>query len=73
MKPKSKRVTEAEFAAFLKVYPRKLEADVYAIPEPPWVQYNDFTLGNWPESIVAEKCTDGTAFFVLAETTPLAG
>lgn len=51
--PKRKKVSEAEFKAFLAAYPRKLETDVAAMYEPPLVTFNDFTLGVWPESIVA--------------------
>lgn len=44
---------EDEFIQFIKNYPRPLERDVNQICEPPVVTYNDFTLGNWPESVVA--------------------
>lgn len=49
-----KAVTIVEFLKFLDTYPRKLERDVLAICEPPRVQFNDFTLGNWPQSVVAQ-------------------
>ncbi len=50
----SKReVTKDEFDAFAKAYPRPLERSVTAICEPPQLSYNDFTLGDWPKSVVA--------------------
>jgi hypothetical protein len=45
--------TKEEFDAFIKAYPRPLVFDVTGICEPPYASYNDFTLGNWPESVVA--------------------
>ncbi|PZQ99227.1 MAG: hypothetical protein DI533_00525 [Cereibacter sphaeroides] len=48
-----KEVGKDEFDAFLASYPRQLVRDVYGAGEPPMVNYNDFTLGEWPESIVA--------------------
>jgi hypothetical protein len=45
--------TEAEMREFIAAYPRKLEADVLGTYEPPLVTFNDFTLGKWPESVVA--------------------
>jgi hypothetical protein len=38
---------------FIKAYPRPLVCHVVTICEPPQVTYNDFTLGDWPESVVA--------------------
>jgi hypothetical protein len=49
-----KKVTKEEMNAYLDAYPRSaLERDVCGIGDPPTVTYNDFTLGVWPESIVA--------------------
>ncbi len=45
--------TREELIAFVRSYPRELERDVNAICEPPLVTFNDFTLGDWPESVVA--------------------
>lgn len=45
--------TEAQMYAWVKAYPRKLTVDVYAVAEPPYVTFNDFTLGDWPDSVVA--------------------
>lgn len=45
--------TEAELRAFVAAYPRRLEFDVYRAGDPPYCTYNDFTLGNWPDSVVA--------------------
>lgn len=50
-----KDVDKAQFAAFLKSYPRPLTVDVVGIGEPPARQWNDFTLGAWPESVVASE------------------
>lgn len=45
--------TKEELEAFVAAYPRALEKDVFAASEPPLVTYNDFTLGDWPDSVVA--------------------
>jgi hypothetical protein len=47
-------VSKEDFDVFIKNYPRQLDCDVCAIAEPPLITYNDFSLGNWPESIVAK-------------------
>lgn len=47
-------VTKEEFEAFIKNYPRKLIYDCYGVCEPPLITYNDFELGKWPDSIVAQ-------------------
>ena len=49
-----KPVTLREFEQFILMYPRPLDRDVARMCEPPEVTFNDFTLGNWPESIVAK-------------------
>lgn len=49
----SKAVGKDEFDAFIAAYPRPLDINVSGISEPPTKSYNDFTLGNWPESVVA--------------------
>jgi hypothetical protein len=48
-----KEVTKHEFDAFLAAYPRGLEKDVLRICEPEQIQFNDFSLGDWPQSVVA--------------------
>ncbi len=53
MKRQMKRVTHDEFHDFINNYPNKLEIDIVHFCEPPLKQYNDFSLGNWPESVVA--------------------
>lgn len=45
--------TEEEHRAFIASYPRPLDIDVLRIVEPEQIQHNDFTLGVWPESVVA--------------------
>ena len=45
-----KKVNKEEFDKFRKEYPNPLETDMF-MGMPTW---NDFTLGNWPESIVAK-------------------
>lgn len=52
-------VTREELEAYVKSYPRRLARDVCAIGEPPVVSFNDFTLGNWPESRVAVYMMEG--------------
>ena len=54
VEPIMKRVTRAEFEAWIKAYPRDLDVDVYGACDPPAVSYNDFSLADrWPHSIVA--------------------
>ena len=48
-----KKVTKEEFNKFIDAYPGELEIDVSGISEPTTKSYNDFKLGNWPESVVA--------------------
>lgn len=55
MKRIEKRVSKEEFEKFIKSYPRKLSMDVCAIAEPPLITYNDFTLGKFPDCIVARR------------------
>lgn len=50
---KTRTVDKEEFDAFLKGYPRPLDRDVVRFCEPPQIQYNDFSLGDWPKSVVA--------------------
>lgn len=47
------KVTKEQFVHFINTYPNKLDIDVYRVYEPPLITYNDFTLGNWPKSVVA--------------------
>ena len=51
-----KNVTYKEMMDFVNQYPSKLVVDVCGIGEPPVKSWNDFTLGNWPASIVARCC-----------------
>lgn len=48
-----KKVSKEEFYKFVNSYPRKLEYDVTGYFDPPLATFNDFTLGDWPDSIVA--------------------
>ena len=48
-----KSVSKEEFKQFIDNYPTKLEMDVYAVCEPALITYNDFSLGKWPDSVVA--------------------
>ena len=50
---KRKQVDKAAFDKFIANYPRPLACDVAGMFEPPLLTYNDFTLGNWPDSSVA--------------------
>ena len=49
---KWKTVSEKEMCEYVENYPGELVRDVYAVYEPPLITYNDFRLGNWPESVV---------------------
>lgn len=50
---KWKPVTEQEMLAAVNSYPAKLVRDVYQVCDPALVTYNDFSLGKWPESVIA--------------------
>jgi hypothetical protein len=50
-----KKVTKAEWKAFIESYPRPLVSDVARMCEPPMLNHNDFSNGKvWPESMVAK-------------------
>lgn len=49
-----KSVSKSEFQDFISNYPGKLEVDICGLCDPPMVSYNDFSIGEWPESIVAK-------------------
>lgn len=51
--PYRRQVTREEFDAFIATYPRPLKRDVYAIADPPWCNYHDFTIGEGWDSLVA--------------------
>ncbi len=59
---KCKRVmidaTPEQYDAFLASYPRKLDRHLTTICEPLYISYNDFTMGKWPDSIVAGCMVD---------------
>jgi len=58
-----------EFCEFLGNYPRPFERDVCQIFEPALVTYNDFTLGDWPESIIAKhRIFDDVPYYTDIET-----
>ncbi len=46
-------VTKAELVEFRAWYPNKLSFDAAGMFEPPMCTLNDFTLGKWPDSVVA--------------------
>lgn len=48
-----KECTKEEFTEFVTTYPRELVLDFCAIGEPPTLSYNDPTLGQWPQCVVA--------------------
>lgn len=57
------KVTREEFYEFVQSYPVVLQWDVTGVCEPPLGSYNDFNLGEWPESIVAKvKMYDGSDY-----------
>lgn len=51
--PRRMKCTEKEFDEFIARYPRELVSAAHGAYEPPLVTFNDFTLGDWPASIVA--------------------
>ena len=51
---KWKQVTKEDFYNFIDSYPTKLDFDTTGICDPPLSSYNDFTRGNWPDSMVAK-------------------
>lgn len=65
-----KKVTKAEFDAFIAAYPRKLVRNVSTICEPPNVNFNDFERAPyWPDSVVASFMADATPsnYHVIAD------
>lgn len=59
-----KEVKKEEFDEFVKSYPRQLEWSVTTICEPPLGNHNDFSLGNWPESMVTKvQIMDGSEYY----------
>lgn len=50
-----KTVTKQEYEDVITQYPRPLKRDVVGFAEPPVMQYNDFSLGPWPKSVVAQR------------------
>jgi hypothetical protein len=48
-----RQVSKEEFEEFVRSYPRRLDVDVYAIADPPWRNYHDFTIGKGWDSLVA--------------------
>jgi hypothetical protein len=50
-----REVTKEEYEEFIKNYPRPLSQDLLTITEPPILQLNDFSLGDWPKSVVAQN------------------
>jgi hypothetical protein len=52
-RPVLRPCTKVELEAFVASYPRPLVKDVFGAFEPPLLTYNDFTLGAWPDSVVA--------------------
>lgn len=48
------QVNEASFNSYLKNYSRQLKLDINRMCEPYSTSYNDFSLGEWPDSVVAK-------------------
>lgn len=48
------KVTKKRFTTFIRTYPSTLNKDVAGFFDPPLITYNDFSLGDWPDSIVAK-------------------
>ena len=51
--------TPEELKAFIDAYPRPLTPYISGIFDPPLYSFNDFTLGDYPESVVAMYRTCG--------------
>jgi hypothetical protein len=54
---KYKSVSKEEFGTFVARYPR-------------WLVRNDFSLGDWPKSVVARHTVDPEAGWSVSATTP---
>lgn len=66
MRDNLKEVTLDEFKIFRNEYPRSLDAAIHRTYEPAIGTLNDFTLGDWPESIVAaEQNDEPKRYFIL--------
>ena len=48
-----RKVNFDEFIDYINNYHYTLERNVTGICEPPLITYNDFSLGSWPDSVVA--------------------
>lgn len=48
-----REVSKEEFLSFVQNYQAPLAMDYCAISEPALITYNDFSLGKWPDSVVA--------------------
>lgn len=62
-------VSEDEYYDFLESYPREIERNVSSVCDPPVISYNDFKLGNFPDSIIASRCAyteDKDDYFYVA-------
>lgn len=54
VEPIWKEVSQKEFHEYVKLYPRPLKCDAYAVFDDPVVSFNDFALADrWPVSVVA--------------------
>lgn len=59
IKPEYEDVSKEAFELFIDSYPRPILVDTSAVADPPVVSYNDFSLGCWPNSVVASlRCSD---------------
>lgn len=50
-----KRVDRETWARFVKEYPRPTHSQWHLMCEPAMHSFDDFTLGTWPESMVARS------------------
>lgn len=68
MKPR-KQVTKEEFDNFIKDYPNKdkLEINIVRFVTPEVAEYNDFSLGKWPDCTVAQVSL-GKGYYGMFET-----
>lgn len=63
------QVKRHEFQSFLDCYPRPLESDVVMFCEPPARQWNDFKLGDWPDSVVCQYTIEPEPIYFISEKT----
>lgn len=68
VEPIWKEVSQKEFHEYVKLYPRPLKCDAYAVSDDPVVSFNDFALADrWPVSVVAWYAGDDDCKYHVME------